>query len=208
MDHQVEIEIADDNNADASVYSEHWCNDSASVWEDTSGRDCAAYAANAQAHKRVYDCGFGGLITSQAGTLSDGDGTYGPNARCQWILSPASASEGVKLTVQELVTADLNDLLRVWSCTTADCSDMTELFMSTPLHSTPSTPIILETLSGHIAMKVDFYSNGDANTAEGFVARFAAESSPHHNGESALQWWENWCHELYAGNNTAGVSAL
>ena len=206
IDHPVVVQVNDISNQGATVFSDSTCDDSNSSWSDIRGHTCADYASNAEGMKNIFDCSRGGVIVDQTGTITDGTGAYGKNAQCSWIVSPAS-SAGLKIMFQQLKTEESSDHVRVWSCADASCIDQSELTLSgSPWSGTAiSLPMTLETDSGHVAMRVEFYSNGDDNSQEGFVARFAEASAPQFS--SMDDWWTDWCEEESPGQVVSSTLA-
>jgi len=200
------VHINDTSSLGGAVFSDDECYDAHSAWSDIRGHDCSDYAANADSMKNVFDCSRMGIITDQTGIIMDGSGNYGRNAWCKWIVSPAYSS-GVKIIITELTTANTEDHLRVWSCANADCSVQSELSGSPFSGTSGSLPIMLQTETDplHVAMRLEFYSDGDEYNAAGFVARFAEATAAQFS--TMDDWWTDWCEEERPGSVDSAVIA-
>jgi len=150
---------------------------SSDSWADTDGATCRDYLLNAEAVRNTYDCAFSGYtITDNVGALHDGDGMYGPHARCSWILAPEYANS-VMLSVYELDLRE-GDTLEVYQCVSSSCV-LPLLLLSDSLSSLSGNvfPLTLQSSTG--IMLVTFSSKGLGESQvtghTGFVARFASD---------------------------------
>jgi hypothetical protein len=105
-------------------------------------------------------------VTTSSGVISDGDGDYANFVSCQWTLAPIWSSS-VKMIFTSFDTEAGWDFVRVYSCSTIDCTSKNELSGSPFSGSTPPGTIFSPTG----IMLITFDSDSSV-VKSGFAATF------------------------------------
>ncbi len=111
------------------------------------------------------------LLTSSAGTLTDGSESYAypRDASCQWIISPSSTTQ-IALTVTDLNTEACCDFLQIFKCTTILCQNPRLIGQMSGSYAFAKTTILV---TGY--MLVQFASDGGIN-GDGFTATWQSNA--------------------------------
>ncbi len=105
----------------------------------------------------------------RVGTFSDGSGLsgYSSGASCEWMIAPSAALQ-ITIRFNELITQLDKDIVRVYQCTDAECSQPHQLEALSGLYL---RPYAVTSTTGF--MKVVFTSDASVNY-DGFNASWTS----------------------------------
>jgi hypothetical protein len=151
-------------------------------------------------------CGSCGVLTTVAGTFTDGSGgsDYPDNANCKWSISPRGAA-WVRLVFMEFNTESVHDKVVVFQCADASCQAPTKL---AELSGTYSTGQVITSTTPHVVV---WFVSDSSGTSAGFTATWSTNVPTPPVGRlkfHVLCVWQCICSALAQSLHTAATTVM